>query len=90
MLITGQGATPAWAGLALGSANKVLMSNGTDCGWSMITNNNIDAAAAIAWSKMANMNTGVMLGRGTAAAGAVEEMALTSDYGVTFTYAANS
>jgi len=33
-IITAQGATPAWAKLAIGTTGKVLMSDGTDVGWS--------------------------------------------------------
>lgn len=33
-IITGQGATPKWTALAIGSAGKALVSDGTDIGWS--------------------------------------------------------
>lgn len=36
------------------------------------------------------MGTGIVVGRGTAGSGAGEELVLSSDYGVTFTYAASS
>ena len=32
-LVVGQGATPTWGGLALGAANRCLVSNGTDAVW---------------------------------------------------------
>lgn len=38
--------------LAVGSANRVLKSDGTDPSWGLIANANIDAAAAIAYSKL--------------------------------------
>jgi hypothetical protein len=33
-IITGQGSTPKWAALSLGTTGKVLISDGTDIGWS--------------------------------------------------------
>lgn len=39
--------------LAIGAANTVLSTNGTDPAWSLIVNANIDSAAAIARSKVA-------------------------------------
>lgn len=38
--------------LSIGSANKVYTSNGTIPGWALLVNANIDAAAAIAYSKL--------------------------------------
>lgn len=41
-MITGQGATPSWQRLALGAADRVLFSNGTDATWAQVS----DAALA--------------------------------------------
>lgn len=38
--------------LAIGSANKVMTTNGTAPAWNLLVNANIDAAAAIAYSKL--------------------------------------
>jgi hypothetical protein len=43
----------AWDRLAIGSANTVLVTDGTDPSWSTITNSHVDASAAIALSKLA-------------------------------------
>lgn len=51
-LITGQGASPTWTRLAKGAASTVLKSDGTDLSYATIVNAMVDAAAAIAWSKI--------------------------------------
>lgn len=50
-LIYATGATTL-SKLAIGSANKVLTTNGTAPSWNLIANANIDVAAAIAYSKL--------------------------------------
>lgn len=47
-----------------------------------VSNAQVNAGAAIALSKLANINTGKVLGRTTAAAGAIEE--ITPGYGLSF------
>lgn len=72
------------------SANKLILCTGTDAvSVGALTNAYIDAAAAIARTKLANIATAKILGRGTAGSGSEEELALSSDYGLTFTYTAN-
>lgn len=67
-----------WTVLGDGAASTVLVTDadGTGRSQALIVNANIDAAAAVAISKLANINTDVVLGRDTAAAGAIEELAL--------------
>lgn len=77
-LIVGN-ATPKWARLAVGAAGRVLKADGTDAAWGQIVNADVDAAAAIAFSKLANVSaTDKLLGRSTAGAGAIEEIVCTS------------
>jgi hypothetical protein len=45
-------AADTWAALAIGTSGKVLTTNGTDPSWNLLTNTNIDAAAAIDWTKI--------------------------------------
>jgi hypothetical protein len=45
--------TPKWARLAKGAQYRALLMGADDPAWALITNNNIDAAAAIAESKLA-------------------------------------
>jgi hypothetical protein len=45
--------TPKWARLAKGAQYAALLMGANDPAWALITNNNIDAAAAIAESKLA-------------------------------------
>lgn len=47
--------------LAIGAANTVLVSSGTAPSWASIVNANIDAAAAIAFSKLAALTSGNIL-----------------------------
>lgn len=52
--------------LAVGSANTVLSSDGTDIGYSQIDNAMIDNSAAIAFSKLAALNDGnILVGNGS-------------------------
>lgn len=46
-------ATPKWSKLAIGLANRILKTDGLDPLWGLIVNENVDAAAAIAESKLA-------------------------------------
>ena len=43
--------------LAVGTANQILKSDGTDPSWSSIVNANVDAAAAIVYSKLSLSNS---------------------------------
>lgn len=83
-LIVGN-ATPKWARLAVGSAGRVLKADGTDAAWGQVVNADVDAAAAIAYSKL-NLATSIVNADVAAAAaiaasklvGAVQQVALTA------------
>ena len=49
-LIVGQTATPAWARLAIGTANQVLQSDGTDASWATLTTSDISDYTAVTMS----------------------------------------
>lgn len=49
-LIIGQTATPAWARLAIGTANQVLQSDGTDASWATLTTSDISDYTAVTMS----------------------------------------
>ncbi|MEP7337066.1 MAG: hypothetical protein ABI977_04930, partial [Acidobacteriota bacterium] len=55
-LITGQGGSPTWTRLAIGAANRVAFSDGTDVSWSTVPN------AALANSSVTIGSTSVSLG----------------------------
>lgn len=63
--------------LAIGTANKVLFTNGTAPGWQLIVNANVDAAAAIAYSKLNLTGLVVNADIGAAAAIAYSKLNLT-------------
>lgn len=65
------------AKLGIGTANKVLTSTGTAPAWNAIVNANIDAAAAIAYSKLALTGSVVNADIGASAAIAYSKLALT-------------
>jgi hypothetical protein len=44
-LVVGQGAAPSWQRLALGAANKVLTSDGTDAAWTMLAKAHLPTTA---------------------------------------------
>lgn len=73
---------------AFGSAGLVHNSSVGLLSSSLLVDADVSASAAITRTKLANINTSRILGRGTASAGAEEELTLSSDYGVTFTYSA--
>jgi len=52
-IFIGKNASPIWGKLVIGSANKVLTSDGSDPSWNKIVNNNVDDAAGIVTSKLA-------------------------------------
>jgi hypothetical protein len=54
-------ATTTLAKLGIGSANRVLVSNGSIPGYALLVNANIDAAAAIAFSKMAALTASKLI-----------------------------
>jgi len=59
-------ASGASARLAVGSANTVLATDGTDIGYSQIDNAMIDNSAAIAFSKLASLSDGnILVGNGS-------------------------
>jgi hypothetical protein len=67
-LVTGQGASPTWSLLALGSAGKLIRSDGTDAGWSTTTWPNaattgdlLAATGANAYGNIAAVATGSYL-----------------------------
>lgn len=80
----------ALAGIS-SSADNIILCTGSDTfSVGTITNAYIDEAAAISLSKLANINTSRLLGRGDAGSGSIEEMTISTDYGLTFTYGAGS
>jgi len=65
------------ARLPVGADDTVLVADDTPSiglAYKFLANINIDAAAAIALTKLANINTNRLLGRNTAAAGSIEEL----------------
>lgn len=60
-IITGQGSTPAWVRLTIGTTGYVLRSDGTDCAWGQIANAGVASDAAIAYSKLAAMSSNYIL-----------------------------
>lgn len=75
-LLTATGATTL-SKLAIGSASKVLTTNGTAPSWNLLVNANIDAAAAIAYSKLALTGSIVNADVNASAAIAYSKLALT-------------
>jgi len=61
-IITGQGASPTWSRLALGTNGYFLKSNGTDAAWSSVTKadvglSNVENTALSTWTGSANIAT---------------------------------
>lgn len=77
-IVTGQGASPTWARLTIGTADYLLKSDGTDIAWGQVATGSV-IDAAITYAKIQNVSaTNKLLGRSTAGAGVIEEITCTS------------
>jgi len=75
------GVAGAATSLVIGAANTVLKTDGTNPSWGALVNANIDAAAAIAWSKMAALASAhILVG---SAGNVATDVALTGDVAIT-------
>lgn len=71
-------ATTTLAKLGIGSSNRVLITNGSVPSWALLVNANIDAAAAIAYSKLALTNSIVNADISSSAAIAYSKLSLSN------------